>query len=127
MLPREGGDLMPSLLLVDDSAVARHAVARRLTAEGFQVHEAGSAAEARAIPLDGLAGAIIDVELLDGDGPSLAAELRAARPSLPIAFFTAGASQELVTRSQAFGPVLQKPALDPLVAWARGLLAAAPP
>lgn len=118
---------MPSLLLVDDSAVARHAVARRLTAAGFQVHEAGSAAEARAIPLDGLAGAIIDVELLDGDGPSLAAELRAAQPSLPIVFFTAGASHELVTRSQTLGPVLQKPALDPLVAWARGLLAPQPP
>jgi DNA-binding response OmpR family regulator len=127
MLRREGGDLMPSLLLVDDSAVARHAIARRLTAEGFQVREAGSAAEARAVPLDGLAGAIIDVELLDGDGPSLAAELRGAQPSLPIAFFTAGASQELVARSQTFGPVLQKPALDPLVAWARGLLASASP
>jgi len=109
---------MPSVLLVDDSAVARHAVARRLQAEGFQVHQAGSAAEARAVPLDGIDCAIVDVELLDGDGPSLATELRAARPTLPIAFFTAGASSALVTQSQAHGPVFVKPQLDPLLAWA---------
>jgi DNA-binding response OmpR family regulator len=115
---------MPFVLLVDDSAVARHAVARRLTAEGFQVHEAASAAEARAIPLAGIACAIIDVELLDGDGPSLAAELLATRASLPLAFFTAGASADLVARSQAHGPVFTKPALDPLVAWARAATAA---
>jgi DNA-binding response OmpR family regulator len=109
---------MPTVLLVDDSAVARHAVARRLVAEGFVVHEAGSAAEARAVTLSGLDCAILDVELPDGDGPSLAAELRAARPGLPIAFFTAGAAPDLVKLSQAHGPVFTKPALDPLVAWA---------
>ncbi len=111
---------MTSVLLVDDSAVARHAVARRLAAEGLTVLEAGTAAEARAISLDGLACAILDVELPDGDGPALAAELRSARPGLPIAFFTAGASPDLVTLSQAYGPVYMKPSVDPLIAWARG-------
>jgi len=110
---------MPSVLLVDDSAVARHAVARRLRAAGFAVHEAGSAAEARAVRLDGIDCAIIDVELPDGDGPSLAAELLVAQPTLPIAFFTAGASSALVTQSQTHGPVFMKPALEPLIAWAR--------
>ncbi len=115
---------MPTVLLVDDSAVARHAVAQRLIAEGFVVHQAGSAAEARAVTLSGLDCAILDVDLPDGDGPSLAAELRAARPALPIAFFTAGAAPDLLTRSQAHGPVFTKPALDALMAWAH---AAAPP
>ena len=110
---------MTSVLLVDDSAVARHAVARRLAAEGLTVHEAGTAAEARAVALEGLACAILDVELPDGDGPTLAAELRSARPELPIAFFTAGASPNLVTQSQAYGPVYMKPSLDALVAWTR--------
>ena len=109
---------MPSVLLVDDSAVARRAVARRLSVEGFQVHEAGSAAEARGVALAGLACAILDVELSDGDGPSLAGELLAVRASLPIAFFTAGASAELVAASMARGPVFMKPTLDPLIAWA---------
>ncbi len=121
MLLIEGGYFMPTVLLVDDSAVARHAVARRLIAEGFVVHEAGSAAEARAVTLSGLDCAILDVDLPDGDGPSLAAELRAARPALPIAFFTAGAAADLVTRSQAHGPVFAKPLLDPLIAWAHGV------
>jgi CheY-like chemotaxis protein len=116
---------MPSVLIVDDSAVARRAVAGRLAAEGFEVHEAGSTAEARAVPLAGIACAVVDVDLLDGDGPSLAAELRAIRPSLPIAFFTAGAAPELVTRSQVHGPVFTKPALDSLVAWVRA--ASSPP
>ncbi len=111
---------MPSLLLVDDSAVARHAVARRLRAEGFVVVEAGSSAEARAVPLAGIDCAIIDVELLDGDGTSLAAELLAVQPTLPVAFFTAGASSALVTQSQVHGPVFIKPALEPLIAWAHG-------
>lgn len=119
MLTHEGGTLMPTVLLVDDSTVARVAVARRLAAEGFVVHEAGSAAEARAAPLAQMACAILDVELPDGDGPSLAIELRAARPALPVAFFTAGAAPDLVALSQAHGPVFTKPALDPLVAWAR--------
>jgi len=111
---------MPTVLLVDDSAVARHAVAKRLMVEGFVVHEAGSAAEARAVTLSGLDCAILDVDLPDGDGPSLATELRAARPALPIAFFTAGAAPDLVTRSQVHGPVFTKPALEPLIAWAHG-------
>ncbi len=109
---------MPAILLVDDSAVARRAVARRLSVEGFEVREAGSAAEARAVPLNGLCCAIIDVELPDGDGPELAAELEIRSPGLPVAFFTAGASAELVARAQARAPVFAKPLLDPLIAWA---------
>jgi DNA-binding response OmpR family regulator len=91
------------------------------------VHEAGSLAEARALPTEDVACAVIDVELLDGDGPTLATELRAKRPTLPIAFFTAGASAELVARSAAHGPVFTKPALDPLLAWVRAACAGHPP
>jgi len=112
---------MPSILLVDDSGVARHAVAQRLRAAGFEVHEAASAAEARAVPLASLACAIVDVELDGDDGPTLAAELLAARPGLPVAFFPAGASSELVDRSRAHGPVFTKPELAPLLAWVRAV------
>jgi len=116
---------MPCILLVDDSAVARHALARRLSAEGFDILEAGSAAEARAVRLDDVACAIIDVDLFDGDGPSLATDLRTKKPSLPVAFFTAGAPAELVGKAQAHGPVFTKPAIDPVIQWARR--AAQPP
>jgi CheY-like chemotaxis protein len=112
---------MPSILLVDDSEVARHAVARRLRDAGYEVHEAASAAEARACAPAGFACAIVDIDLDDGDGPSLVAELRAAAPSLEVAFFTAGASTELVERSRAHGPVFLKPDLEPLLDWVRAL------
>jgi CheY-like chemotaxis protein len=118
---------MPSILLVDDSEVARRAVAQRLRAVGFDVHEAASAAAARGVPLDPLVCAIVDVDLDDGDGPTLAAELRAARPGLPIAFFTAGATAELADRARAYGPVFSKPDLEPLLAWVRGVGTQPPP
>lgn len=108
---------MPSVLVVDDSPVARRAVAGALSAEGFDVQEIGTAAGARALDASGFACAILDLELGDGDGLALAHELQARCPSLAVAFFTAGASPELVERSRAYGPVFRKPDLDPVVAW----------
>jgi two-component system C4-dicarboxylate transport response regulator DctD len=118
---------MPIILVVDDSPVARRAVARRLQAEGLDVREEGSAGAARATDATQLAGAIIDVELPDGSGIDLAADLRARVPSLPVAFFTATASPTILAQAGAHGVVFRKPDLDPLVAWARGASAAQPP
>jgi two-component system C4-dicarboxylate transport response regulator DctD len=109
---------MPTILLVDDSPVARRAVARRLESEGFDVRQEGSAAAARAVDAGQLAGAIIDIELPDGSGVDLAAELRARAPSLPVAFFTATASPTVVAQARPHGVVFSKPDLEPLVAWA---------
>jgi two-component system cell cycle sensor histidine kinase/response regulator CckA len=112
---------MLPILLVDDSEVARHTVARRLRDEGYTVHEASSAADARRHPVASFACAIVDIDLDDGDGPTLAAELRAAAPALAVAFFSTGASAELVARSRAHGPVFLKPALEPLLEWVHAL------
>jgi two-component system response regulator PilR (NtrC family) len=114
-----GSASMPSILLVDDSAVVRHAVARRLEAEGCEVREAGTLAEAKAVAAGPIDLAVIDVELPDGDGATLAADLRASRPTLPIAFYTAGTAPELVQASRLHGPVFAKPELEPLIAWVR--------
>jgi hypothetical protein len=43
--------------------------------------------------------------------------LRVVSPSLPIAFFTGGASDELLERARAIGPVYLKPDVEPLLAW----------
>jgi len=114
---------MRSVLVVDDSPVALWAVSRRLAGEGFIVREAASAAEARAVDAGALSCAIVDVDLggPDGqaDGPELAGVLRAAHPALPVAFFTAETSPELVERTRAHGPVFRKPDIEPVVAWAR--------
>jgi DNA-binding response OmpR family regulator len=111
---------MPTVLLVDDSPAARRAIAKRLQAAGFDVREVGSVADARTLDLDPFACAVVDVELADGDGPSLAVELHAKRPELPIAFFTATSSPDVKERATGHGPVFTKPDLDPLLEWAKG-------
>jgi DNA-binding NtrC family response regulator len=116
---------MPSILLVDDSPVALRALNQRLAAEGFEVREASSAAAAR--NLDGatlgrLLVAILDLQLGDGDGTDLAANLLARRPSLPIAFFTTGATPSLVESARGRGPVFLKPDMTPLVQWVKRAL-----
>jgi CheY-like chemotaxis protein len=110
---------MPTVLLVDDSPVVRHVLARQLRGEGFEVHEEASAKSGRAVAPAPLACAVVDLELPDGDGPDLVAALRAARPTLPVAFFTAGASPSLLERARAFGPVFSKPDVAPVVAWVK--------
>jgi CheY-like chemotaxis protein len=110
---------MPTVLLVDDSPVVRHVLARQLKAQGFEVREEPTASSARTIGPAPLACAVVDLELPDGDGPDLVAALRAARPTLPVAFFTAGASASLVERARAYGAVFPKPDTAPVVAWVR--------
>lgn len=69
--------------------------------------------------LAGLACAVLELDLGDGDGTDLAASLLAKRPSLPIAFFTAGASPSLVESARARGPVFLRQELGSLVAWVK--------
>jgi len=102
--------------------VARRVLADRLTAEGYAVREVGSVQGGRgldATALAGLACALLDLELGDGDGTDLAASLLAKRPSLPIAFLSAGARPSLVESARARGPVFVEPDLSALVAWVK--------
>jgi len=110
---------MWTVLLVDDSAVARRVLARRLEAEGFRVNEASSMAAARKVDLASLGSAIIDLELPDGDGTDLARVLLERRPTLPVAFFTMGSAPSLVEGARARGPVFLKPDMSPVVAWVK--------
>jgi two-component system response regulator RegA len=71
---------MWKVLLVDDSAVARRVLARRLEAEGFLVSEASSVATARKVDFASLGCAVVDLELADGDGTDLARALLERRP-----------------------------------------------
>jgi DNA-binding response OmpR family regulator len=108
---------MPTVLLVDDSAVARRALCARLVSQGFEVREAASVQAARAIELTAVTCAILDLQLGDGDGTDLAAAIHAKRPGLPLAFFTAGAIPSLVETARGRGPVFLKPDLGPLLTW----------
>lgn len=81
--------------------------------------EAGSAQAARSVDPVTLACAILDLQLLDGDGTDVAAALVCRRPALAIAFFTSGAVPSLVESARCRGQVFLKPDLAPLVAWVK--------
>jgi DNA-binding NtrC family response regulator len=111
-----------TVLVVDDSAVARRALAGRLAAEGYATREVGSVQTGRGLDCAALAGlscAVLDLDLGDGDGTDLAAALLAKRPTLPIAFFTTGTTPSLVEAARARGPVFLKPDVASVVAWVK--------
>jgi len=116
---------MPPVLVVDDSPVVRRTIERRLQAEGLSVVSDGTAATARARDVSQVACIVVDIELPDGSGCDLAEELLARRPGVPVAFFTAGAAEDVLARARQLGPVFWKPDLDALVAWTKA--AAQPP
>lgn len=96
------------ILFVDDSAVVRFAVKRRLVEGGLEVTTFASATEASGIDGGDFAAALLDIELGDGFGPDLAARLRQGAPSLPIAFLTAGGPPETLDAAARLGPVFSK-------------------
>lgn len=113
---------MPTLLIVDDSALVRHAVASRLRVEGFDVRAEATLAGARTVDLTTIACAAVDIDLPDGSGLDLAAELLAKHPSLPVAFFTASTAPP-----EGHSPVFHKPDVEGLVAWVLSAGSSQPP
>jgi len=120
----EGGELdwcsvKRRVLLADDSPVARAAVGARLRTT-CDVIEADSVAAAKeAARADGpFAAAVLDLDLGDGTGVDVARDLRALSPSLPIAFFSAGAPAAVIDSARGIGRVFAKSAdVDALVSW----------
>jgi CheY-like chemotaxis protein len=101
------------ILIVDDSKLARMAVAKVLTAlrPDWTRVEATNADEALALatktPID---LALLDFNMPGRDGLTLAAELLESRPGLPIAVISANHQNEIVARAQALGAAfLPKP------------------
>jgi len=111
---------MPSVLVVDDSAVVRLVLWRRLSAAGIAVREETTSAGARAVDTADLACAIIDIELPDGSGVDLAAAMLARNPSLRVAFFTSSTATPVVERARSLGRVFSKPEVDRLLEWVGG-------
>lgn len=106
------------VLLVDDSAVARLAVARRVRAAGFDVVEYDSCASASSVDASALACALLDFDLGDGFGVDVAARLRGETAALPIAFFTSSKEPSVLEKTARFGPLFAKPdELEAAIAW----------
>jgi DNA-binding NarL/FixJ family response regulator len=102
-----------NLLIVDDSKLARMAVAKALKSRDSEWTrvEAANADEA----LAALKAGRIDIAMLDfnmpgRDGLSLAAEMRLANPDMPVAIVSANYQQEVVQRAKDIGAAfLPKP------------------
>jgi CheY-like chemotaxis protein len=93
-----------TVLLVDDSKLARIVAARALAAvqPDWTKVEAANADEALSVatqtPVD---VALLDFNMPGRDGLELAAELRARYPDMPIAVVTANVQDEVVERARA--------------------------
>jgi CheY-like chemotaxis protein len=94
------------VLIVDDSKLARMAVARILSGlrPDWQRVEATNADEALALAQQERFGvALLDFNMPGRDGLDLAAELRALQPDMPVAVISANLQTEIVTRATQIG------------------------
>jgi CheY-like chemotaxis protein len=95
-----------TILIVDDSKLARMAVNKALTAlqPDWKRIEASSAAEAvKAVQDKAPDIALLDFNMPERDGLDLAAELRKANPRMPIAVISANRQKEILDRAKAVG------------------------
>lgn len=104
------------ILVVDDSKLARMAIAKSLNAlrPDWARVEAANAAEALELARRGSVDlAVLDFNMPQRDGLHLAAELRALTPHMPLAVISANHQKEIVERTQAVGATfLAKPITD---------------
>lgn len=95
-----------SVLIVDDSKLARMAVARALSTlrPQWTRTDATNADEALALAHQSQFDiALVDFNMPGRDGLELASELREIFPEMPVAVITANIQAEIVNRAQAVG------------------------
>jgi len=110
--------LNQSVLVVDDSALARAVVTRALGARGLKVQAFAEAKEAEAVDPRGICAALLDLEIGEASGADVARLLRKAAPAMPIAFLTAGGPAALLDAARTLGPVFSKESeLDQAATW----------
>jgi DNA-binding response OmpR family regulator len=95
------------ILVVEDEPANARALSRVFTAAGYCVNFASSCAAARTTsgPFD---VAVLDIDLGDGDGVSLARELLAANKVRRVIFHTATLDKTRHAQASQIGPVLPK-------------------
>lgn len=108
------------VLVVDDSKLARMAVAKALNAlhPDWSRVEAANADEALTLAgKDSFDLAVLDFNMPGRDGLKLATELLALKPDMPLAVISANHQVEVVTRAREVGAVfLQKPLTEKALA-----------
>lgn len=95
-----------TVLIVDDSKLARIVAGKALTElqPEWQRVEASSAAQALAVVAEQTIDlAVIDFNMSEKDGLTLAAELSALYPTMPLAIITANVQDEVIARAREVG------------------------
>ena len=98
---------LKSILLVEDDPVVGRAVERAMTRAGLRVEHVRSCLAARALrgPFD---CAVMDIDLPDGNGVDLSADLSADGVAHSTLFFTGSSDHELLARARGIGPIVRK-------------------
>jgi DNA-binding NtrC family response regulator len=91
------------ILVVDDEALVRWSLRERLTAEGHDVVEAETAAEAVDKARDDIDLIFLDFKLPDGDGLSVLRKVKERTPDLPVILMTAFSTIESAVEAMKLG------------------------
>jgi CheY-like chemotaxis protein len=95
---------MPVVLVVDDDALSRHVLVRRLLRWGYDPVACTGASEAlSALSHGDVAAVVADIEMPGTDGIALAAEARRIAPAVPVFLVTGTADPGLWPRAAAAG------------------------
>jgi two-component system, NtrC family, response regulator AtoC len=84
----------PTVLVVDDESLIRYALTERLTAEGYRVLEADTAAGALAKSEEGVDLVLLDYRLPDGDGLAVLKRIKERDPDTLVILLTAYSNVE---------------------------------
>ncbi|HEY4119977.1 MAG TPA: sigma-54 dependent transcriptional regulator [Byssovorax sp.] len=95
---------MATILIVDDDRTIREGLVRMVASAGWTARAVEGVVSARAelarTPVDCV---LLDIRLKDGDGLDLLAELRAARPGLPVVMATAYGDSDRTIQAMKLG------------------------
>src|SRR6202521_5509500 len=95
--------LAPTILVVDDEPLIRCSLTERVTAEGYRVLEADTAAGALAKSEEGVDLVLLDYRLPDGDGVTVLKRIKERDPDTLVILLTAYASVDAAVDAMKHG------------------------